>query len=176
MCHVLFRANSTTLYRNGNDIIINIWLQARSKLPKRRRRVLPVEQPRRKREVPVAANRRMNALKHQPTHPTASPAIFKDAFGSAKIGMKAPDIAKAFRNEFHRFLMLAVKQIAGHVNGVNVIGLSLHGPSVPLAVIRSPSASHSGLPTTVTAAGVADVMLPLQPKLLLPVGAAGEWF
>lgn len=47
---------------------------------------MPVEQPRRKREPPVA-NRRMNALKHQHTHPAAAnPAIFKDAFGSAKIG------------------------------------------------------------------------------------------
>lgn len=53
-------------------------LQARSKLPKKRRRVLPVEQPRRKRGE-GATNRRMNAIKHhQP--------IFKDAFGSAKIG------------------------------------------------------------------------------------------
>jgi hypothetical protein len=54
-------------------------LQARSKLPKKRRRVLPVEQPRRKRGEGVI-NRRMNAIKHH------HPAIFKDAFGSAKIG------------------------------------------------------------------------------------------
>ncbi|XP_023707241.1 potassium voltage-gated channel protein Shaw [Cryptotermes secundus] len=71
--------------------------QARSKLPKKRRRVLPVEQPRRKRGEGVI-NRRMNAIKHH------HPAIFKDAFGSAKIG---------------------------NVNGVNVIGLALQGPSVP---------------------------------------------
>ncbi|XP_055588826.1 potassium voltage-gated channel protein Shaw-like [Uranotaenia lowii] len=62
--------------------------QARSKLPKKRRRVLPVEQPRRKRDLGAAANRRMNAMKHQhATHPaTGHPAIFKDAFGGAKIG------------------------------------------------------------------------------------------
>lgn len=67
--------------------MIKYFLQARSKLPKRRRRVLPVEQPRRKREI-VVTNRRMNALKHQHTHPATHthPAIFKDAFGSAKIG------------------------------------------------------------------------------------------
>lgn len=49
--------------------------------------MLPVEQPRRKRDV-VQPNRRMNALKHQHTHPVsqAHPALFKDAFGSAKIG------------------------------------------------------------------------------------------
>lgn len=39
-----------------------------------------MEQPRRKRGD-GAANRRMNAIKHH------HPAIFKDAFGNAKIGM-----------------------------------------------------------------------------------------
>ncbi|BES94545.1 K_tetra [Nesidiocoris tenuis] len=59
--------------------------QARSKLPKRRRRVLPVEQPRPKRgetinaASAVAANRRMNAIKHHP-HP-----IFKEAFTNPKL-------------------------------------------------------------------------------------------
>lgn len=52
--------------------------QARSKLPKKRRQVLPLEQPRRK-NIAQTANRRMNAIKHHP-------AIFKDAFGSAKVG------------------------------------------------------------------------------------------
>ncbi|KAI8439763.1 hypothetical protein MSG28_013450 [Choristoneura fumiferana] len=42
---------------------------ARSKLPKKRRRVLPVEQPRRKRDV-TASNRRVNAVKH--------PVVLKD--------------------------------------------------------------------------------------------------
>lgn len=61
--------------------------QARSKLPKKRRRVLPVEQPRRKREVAVT-NRRTNALKHQHTHPTTQthPPVLKDAFGTSKPG------------------------------------------------------------------------------------------
>lgn len=44
-------------------VISAIYLQARSKLPKKRRRVLPVEQPRRKREC-TASNRRVNAVKH----------------------------------------------------------------------------------------------------------------
>ncbi|XP_061379341.1 potassium voltage-gated channel protein Shaw-like isoform X2 [Danaus plexippus] len=43
--------------------------QARSKLPKKRRRVLPVEQPRRKRDI-SASNRRVNAVKH--------PVVLKD--------------------------------------------------------------------------------------------------
>ncbi|XP_055905392.1 potassium voltage-gated channel protein Shaw isoform X2 [Eupeodes corollae] len=64
--------------------------QARSKLPKKRRRVLPVEQPRRKREQGPPA-RRTNAIKQQHhTHPPATlvasqPPMFKDPFGSAKI-------------------------------------------------------------------------------------------
>uniref|UniRef100_A0A182MRA7 Uncharacterized protein n=1 Tax=Anopheles culicifacies TaxID=139723 RepID=A0A182MRA7_9DIPT len=121
-------------------------------MPKKRRRVLPVEQPRRKRDM-GAANRRVNALKHQHTQPT-HPAIFKDAFGGAKIG---------------------------HVNGVNVIGLTLQGPSVPgLAVLKPPAALQQGdfinvpqlsslqprQPTT----GNVDLLLPLQPKLLVPLG------
>nr|CAD7395709.1 unnamed protein product [Timema cristinae] len=51
---------------------------ARSKLPKQRRRVLPVEQPRRLRGD-GAINRRMNAIKHH------HPALFKDAFVGAKL-------------------------------------------------------------------------------------------
>uniref|UniRef100_T1IG16 Ion_trans domain-containing protein n=1 Tax=Rhodnius prolixus TaxID=13249 RepID=T1IG16_RHOPR len=58
--------------------------QARSKLPKRRRRVLPVEQPRPKRGevvcgVTAAAIGRMNAIKHHP-HP-----LFKEAFPAPKL-------------------------------------------------------------------------------------------
>lgn len=60
-------------------------LKARSKLPKRRRRVLPVEQPRPKRGevvcgVTAAAIGRMNAIKHHP-HP-----LFKEAFPAPKLG------------------------------------------------------------------------------------------
>ncbi|XP_030377813.1 potassium voltage-gated channel protein Shaw [Scaptodrosophila lebanonensis] len=66
--------------------------QARSKLPKKRRRVLPVEQPRRKRELPPPHRGRTNAIK-QTTPPvpgvattnTVQTPMFKDAFGSAKI-------------------------------------------------------------------------------------------
>ncbi|XP_037903045.1 potassium voltage-gated channel protein Shaw-like isoform X2 [Hermetia illucens] len=123
--------------------------QARSKLPKKRRRVMPVEQPRRKREV-GPPNRRMNAIKHQHASSHHHPAIFKDAFGSAKIG---------------------------HVNGVNVIGLSLQGPSVPLAVMKSSGSQHGEFlsvppvhslqPRAATTGS--DFLLPLQPKLLAPL-------
>ncbi|XP_026842951.1 uncharacterized protein LOC6593372 [Drosophila persimilis] len=92
--------------------------QARSKLPKKRRRVLPVEQPRRKREPTAPHRGRTNAIKqtaptvpgmvgspaggggggHAVGHPAAAAPMFKDAFGGAKIGPV-------------------------NVNGVNVIGL-----------------------------------------------------
>ncbi|KAH8274152.1 hypothetical protein KR044_012518, partial [Drosophila immigrans] len=87
--------------------------QARSKLPKKRRRVLPVEQPRRKREPPAPHRGRANAIKQTPptvggvvgahTAVQAPTPMFKDAFGGAKIG---------------------------NVNGMNVIGLHLHRPPI----------------------------------------------
>lgn len=92
-------------------LFVWIW-QARSKLPKKRRRVLPVEQPRRKREVPVT-NRRTNALKHQHTHPTTQthPSVLKDAFGTSK---------------------------PGHGNGVNVIGLPSAQGSSQAGMVNQP--------------------------------------
>ncbi|XP_019880247.1 potassium voltage-gated channel protein Shaw-like isoform X2 [Aethina tumida] len=124
--------------------------QARAKLPKKRRRVLPVEQPRRK-KLENTTNRRMNAIKHH------HPAVFKDAFGNAKLG---------------------------NVNGVNVIGLALQGPSVPsIAVLHhngpynlasspdenappsSSSVAVSPLQPRPATTGSTDV-LPLQPKYL----------
>lgn len=80
-------------------------MQARSKLPKKRRRVLPVEQPRRKRETGVA-NRRMNAMKHQ--HHTTHPALLKDAFGSAKIGKLSSLHFHCVEESFHNFKALSL--------------------------------------------------------------------
>lgn len=44
-------------------------------------------------------------------------------------------------------MILAKKNLRflGHVNGVNVIGLSLQGPSVPIAAIRPPSGNLQGI-------------------------------
>ncbi|CAG9802281.1 unnamed protein product [Chironomus riparius] len=124
--------------------------QARSKLPKKRRRVLPVEQPRRKRGNEGGPNRRMNIHHHHhhmKPHPTN--ALLKDAFGTAKIG---------------------------HVNGVNVIGLSMQQSvqPVPAPSLKPPLLHQSSTdfsvhqlqprrPTT----GNVDFLLPLQPELLL---------
>ncbi|KAJ8915118.1 hypothetical protein NQ315_000370 [Exocentrus adspersus] len=109
-----------------NRVSVVKLLKARAKLPKQRRSVLPVEQPRRK-KMENATNRRMNAIKHPP-------AVFKDAFGAAKIG---------------------------NVNGVNVIGLALQGPSMPsIAVLH-----HNGpynIDTPPEAPGL--IAMPLQPR------------
>ncbi|PNF43116.1 Potassium voltage-gated channel protein Shaw [Cryptotermes secundus] len=80
--------------------------QARSKLPKKRRRVLPVEQPRRKRGEGVI-NRRMNAIKHH------HPAIFKDAFGSAKIGAQFMHPKNMFTKQEQRF-WIKIEVARGH--------------------------------------------------------------
>ncbi|KAI4456415.1 voltage-gated potassium channel [Holotrichia oblita] len=107
--------------------------QARSKLPKKRRRVLPVEQPRRK-KVEASANRRMNAIKHP------HPAVYKDAFGTAKIG---------------------------NVNGVNVIGLALQGPQVPsIAVLHhnGPYSIQQGTEDQELVTNNELAIVPLQPR------------
>ncbi|XP_075211011.1 potassium voltage-gated channel protein Shaw-like isoform X2 [Lycorma delicatula] len=75
--------------------------QARSKLPKKRRRVLPVEQPRPKRGDGIV-NRRMGAIKHH------HPAILKDNKLST-------------------------------INGVNMLGLALQGPSIPRLALPASS-------------------------------------
>ncbi|XP_039951210.1 uncharacterized protein LOC120768539 [Bactrocera tryoni] len=136
--------------------------QARSKLPKKRRRVLPVEQPRRKREQGPPARGRANAIKQTTSLPhghhgghaghllsatglhhgvaSATPAtattMFKDPFGGAKIGS---------------------------MNGVNVIGLNMPGQQpVPLtaatagatcgaARMPSPLPNHPSGSTSATA-------------------------
>ncbi|XP_044758486.1 potassium voltage-gated channel protein Shaw-like isoform X2 [Coccinella septempunctata] len=64
--------------------------QARSKLPKQRRRVLPVEQPRRK-KTENNVNRRMNAIKHPPL-------AFKDNSPANRIGPSVPSIAVLHHN------------------------------------------------------------------------------
>lgn len=60
-------------------------------MPKKRRRVLPVEQPRRKKKEEGPINRRMNAIKHH------HPAVFKDAFGNAKLGEIEPPTPSVFQ-------------------------------------------------------------------------------
>lgn len=74
-------------------------VQARSKLPKKRRRVLPVEQPRRKRGNEGGPNRRMNIHHHHHMKPHPTNALLKDAFGTAKIGEQHAQFMVCWRFE-----------------------------------------------------------------------------
>ncbi|XP_028133480.1 potassium voltage-gated channel protein Shaw isoform X4 [Diabrotica virgifera virgifera] len=64
--------------------------QARAKLPKQRRSVLPVEQPRRK-KIEQGTNRRMNAIKHNPV-------LFKSAFDNNKMEINNTQTCGAVNN------------------------------------------------------------------------------
>ncbi|XP_066261384.1 potassium voltage-gated channel protein Shaw-like isoform X2 [Euwallacea similis] len=127
--------------------------QARAKLPKQRRRVLPVEQPRRK-KLESVGNRRVNAIKHH------HPAVIKDAFGGSKIGSAngIPVINLALQGP-------SVPSIAvlPH-NGP----FSMHVPQAILPALTpssSPNYAMSPLHSLSTGGGSIET-LPLQPKYL----------
>ncbi|XP_076275280.1 potassium voltage-gated channel protein Shaw-like isoform X2 [Rhynchophorus ferrugineus] len=127
--------------------------QARAKLPKRRRRVLPVEQPRRKKQDNIG-NRRVNAIKHH------HPAIIKDAFGPSKIGNAN-----------------GVPIISLSLQGPSVPNIAVLSHNGPYS-IQSPEVIIPALPTTSPASLVVSPprprsstsgsveTLPLQPKYL----------
>ncbi|XP_030242519.1 potassium voltage-gated channel protein Shaw isoform X2 [Drosophila navojoa] len=126
--------------------------QARSKLPKKRRRVLPVEQPRRKREPPAPHRGRTNAIKQ--TTPTVggvvgahttlqTPApMFKDAFGSAKIE----------RKDQHP-LQLTAHNLASDTQ--QLYGSHGHSPNVGTALSVPPTLSmtHTQMPPGMASMG-----------------------
>lgn len=99
-------------------------MKARSKLPKKRRRVLPVEQVRRKTREPTVQNRRTNALKHQ----------HGGGGGAHPASQTHPSVLKS----------------SGHVNGVNVIGLSGNSPSSFNQPMSSKIANISGATNTIS--------------------------
>ncbi|XP_050294080.1 potassium voltage-gated channel protein Shaw-like isoform X2 [Anthonomus grandis grandis] len=122
--------------------------QARAKLPKRRRRVLPVEQPRRK-KIESAGNRRVNAIKHH------HPAIIKDAFGNGKIGNANG---------------IPVVHLGTDTPSIAVLShngpFSLQNPQAILQAGPSPSFGFpSGSPSRNSGLGSAET-LTLQPKFL----------
>lgn len=127
--------------------------QARAKLPKRRRRVLPVEQPRRKKPENLG-NRRVNAIKHH------HPAIIKDAFGPTKLAGNAngvPVISLALQEP-------AIPNIAvlSHNGPYNIQNPEVALPSVPgvspACMVVTPLQSRSIVGSAET--------LPLQPRFL----------
>lgn len=105
---------------------MDVSTQARSKLPKKRRRVLPVEQVRRKTREPAIPNRRTNALKHQ--HGSGG--------GTHPGSQTHPSVLKS----------------SGHGNGVNVIGLTggSASSSNPPISMSSKIANISGVNNTIS--------------------------
>nr|CAI5855874.1 unnamed protein product [Callosobruchus analis] len=124
--------------------------QARAKLPKQRRSVLPVEQPRRKKIEP-ATNRRMNAIKH---NPVAFKNQFDDKSGNSNgvnlIGLALPGPS-----------MPSIAVL--HHNGPYTIPMGQDIPSPP--VIPSMGQVVTPLHPRPAIVGSMDV-LPLQPKYL----------
>uniref|UniRef100_A0AAR5PJB0 BTB domain-containing protein n=2 Tax=Dendroctonus ponderosae TaxID=77166 RepID=A0AAR5PJB0_DENPD len=127
--------------------------QARAKLPKRRRRVLPVEQPRRKNKPDGIGNRRVNAIKHH------HPAIMKDAFGT-KIGNAngIPVINLALEGP-------SIPSIAvlPYNNPFNFQNPQVILPAIPSS--GSPSMAITPLRSQSSTGGSVET-LPLQPKYL----------
>ncbi|KRJ97951.1 potassium voltage-gated channel protein Shaw isoform X3 [Drosophila yakuba] len=147
--------------------------QARSKLPKKRRRVLPVEQPRRKREPTAPHRGRTNAIKQTPPtgpglvaggvgpvgaggaglgghavgHPAAGVPMFKDAFGGAKIERKDQHplqlTAHNLASDTHQLMY------SGHAHSQHKVG----GGAAVLNVPPTLSMSHTQMPPGIASMG-----------------------
>ncbi|XP_037972745.2 potassium voltage-gated channel protein Shaw [Plutella xylostella] len=136
--------------------------QARSKLPKKRRRVLPVEQPRRMKREVTASNRRVNAVKH--------PAVMKDLSpGSNKFGVNGMNM-----------ISLALQAPPCVLRPPTTVALPLQARApivespiintqsgaISLASLQPPLMTAPPLQPRPATTGALDLMLPLQPKLL----------
>ncbi|CAG9129494.1 unnamed protein product [Plutella xylostella] len=136
--------------------------EARSKLPKKRRRVLPVEQPRRMKREVTASNRRVNAVKH--------PAVMKDLSpGSNKFGVNGMNM-----------ISLALQAPPCVLRPPTTVALPLQARApivespiintqsgaISLASLQPPLMTAPPLQPRPATTGALDLMLPLQPKLL----------
>ncbi|XP_032311381.1 potassium voltage-gated channel protein Shaw isoform X2 [Drosophila ananassae] len=128
--------------------------QARSKLPKKRRRVLPVEQPRRKREPTVPHRGRTNAIKQTP--PTV-PGLVGGAGGGGGGAGGGPGPGGGGGIGGHAM---------GHPAAASPMFKDAFG-SAKIADYLSVPAVQSLQPRAATTGH--DFMLPLQPKLLAPL-------
>ncbi|XP_070133461.1 potassium voltage-gated channel protein Shaw isoform X1 [Drosophila bipectinata] len=126
--------------------------QARSKLPKKRRRVLPVEQPRRKREPTVPHRGRTNAIKQTP--PTV-PGLVGGAGGSGAGGGPGPGGGGGIGGHAMGHPAAASPMFKDAFGGAKIADYL----SVPAVQSLQPRAATTGH----------DFMLPLQPKLLAPL-------
>ncbi|KPI99758.1 Potassium voltage-gated channel protein Shaw [Papilio xuthus] len=134
--------------------------QARSKLPKKRRRVLPVEQPRRKRDA-SASNRRVNAVKHPVVLKDLSPANNK--FGVNGMNM----ISLALQGPPNLLRPPATTQpLQARAPIVESPIINTQCGAISLASLQPPLMTAPPLQPRPATTGALDLMLPLQPKLL----------
>ncbi|RVE49715.1 hypothetical protein evm_005585 [Chilo suppressalis] len=138
-----------------------IYSQARSKLPKKRRRVLPVEQPRRKRDA-SASNRRVNAVKH--------PVVLKELSpGSNKFGVNGMNmISLALQGppNLLRPPATVAQPLQARAPIVENPIVNTQSGAISLASLQPPLMTAPPLQPRPATTGSLDLMLPLQPKLL----------
>ncbi|CAG9564447.1 unnamed protein product [Danaus chrysippus] len=133
--------------------------QARSKLPKKRRRVLPVEQPRRKRDI-SASNRRVNAVKH--------PVVLKDIPVNNKFGVNGMNmISLALQGPPNLLRPPPTTQpLQARAPIVESPIINTQCGAISLASLQPPLMTAPPLQPRPATTGSLDLMLPLQPKLL----------
>ncbi|XP_052743247.1 potassium voltage-gated channel protein Shaw-like [Bicyclus anynana] len=133
--------------------------QARSKLPKKRRRVLPVEQPRRKRDV-SASNRRVNAVKH--------PVVLKELPVNNKFGVNGMNMISLALQGPSNLLRppAAAAPLQARAPIVESPIVNTQCGAISLASLQPPLMTVPPLQPRPATTGSLDLMLPLQPKLL----------
>ncbi|CAH2242813.1 jg11746 [Pararge aegeria aegeria] len=132
---------------------------ARSKLPKKRRRVLPVEQPRRKRDA-SASNRRVNAVKH--------PVVLKDLPVNSKFGVNGMNMISLALQGPSNLLRppVAAAPLQARAPIVESPIINTQCGAISLASLQPPLMTVPPLQPRPATTGSLDLMLPLQPKLL----------
>ncbi|CAD0202413.1 unnamed protein product [Chrysodeixis includens] len=148
--------------KHGCGELIDDNVNARSKLPKKRRRVLPVEQPRRKRDA-TASNRRVNAVKH--------PVVLKDMSpGGNKFGVNGMNmISLALQGPTTNLLRpptTTTLPLQARAPIVESPVINMQSGAISLASLQPPLLTAPPLQPRPATTGSLDLMLPLQPKLL----------
>ncbi|KAJ0174433.1 hypothetical protein K1T71_009541 [Dendrolimus kikuchii] len=136
------------------------YIQARSKLPKKRRRVLPVEQPRRKRDA-SASNRRVNAVKHPVVMKELSP-------GGNKFGVNGMNMISIALQGPPNLLRPPsnIQPLQARAPIVESPIVNTQSGAISLASLQPPLLTAPPLQPRPATTGSLDLMLPLQPKLL----------
>ncbi|GBP85730.1 hypothetical protein EVAR_69991_1 [Eumeta japonica] len=150
--------NAFTDVQDYRNMSLKSACYARSKLPKKRRRVLPVEQPRRKRDA-SASNRRVNAVKHPAVMKELPPAGNKIGVN----GMNMISLALQGPPSLLRPPGAAPQPLQARAPTVEV---NTQSTAISLASLQPPLITAPPLQPRPATTGALDLMLPLQPKLL----------